>query len=116
MLTQLEAVNGATVVMDAGLATEANLLWLTQHGYHYIVVSRRRNKTFDASQATEVMTAGNRPIQVQRVNVPDSNEIELHCFSPDRAKKDQAIDTTKLAPRVKHEGGASGLDPRGYCF
>jgi hypothetical protein len=26
------------VVMDAGIATEANLAWLKQHGYQYLVV------------------------------------------------------------------------------
>lgn len=31
---------GATIVMDAGIATSGNLQWLTRHGYHYIVVNR----------------------------------------------------------------------------
>ena len=39
MLTGLGAASGATVVMDAGIATEANLTWLRAHGYHYVVVS-----------------------------------------------------------------------------
>jgi len=30
------------VVMDAGIATEANLIWLREHGYRYLVVSRER--------------------------------------------------------------------------
>jgi len=25
--------------MDAGIATEANLIWLSEHGYRYLVVS-----------------------------------------------------------------------------
>jgi hypothetical protein len=27
--------------MDTGIASEANLTWLEEHGYKYIVVSRR---------------------------------------------------------------------------
>jgi transposase len=95
ILTQLGAVAGTTVVMDAGIATEANLVWLTQNSYRYVVVSRKRVRTFDPDQATEVLTAGNVPIQVQRVQTPGSSEIELYCYSPTRAEKDQAIDTKK---------------------
>jgi len=36
MLTQLSAPKGAPVVMDAGIATDANLRWLRQEGYHYV--------------------------------------------------------------------------------
>jgi len=37
MLTGLGAPSGATVVMDAGIATEAYLTWLRDEGYHYVV-------------------------------------------------------------------------------
>ena len=42
MLKGLGAPVGALVVMDAGIATEANLIWLGEHGYRYLVVSRER--------------------------------------------------------------------------
>lgn len=42
MLRDLEAPVGALVVMDAGIASEANLTWLREQGYHYLVVSRER--------------------------------------------------------------------------
>ena len=35
MLSSLSAPAGATVVMDADIATEANLTWLREQGYHY---------------------------------------------------------------------------------
>ena len=47
MLTDLAAPKGATVAMDAGIATEANLAWLKTQGYHYVVVSRKRERYFD---------------------------------------------------------------------
>jgi transposase len=40
MLTGLGAAPGATVVMDAGIATEPNLKWLRAQGLHYVVKSR----------------------------------------------------------------------------
>lgn len=67
MLSQLGAATGTTVVMDAGIATEANLAWLTQHGHRYVVVSRKQARCFDPNQATEVLTAGQVAVQVQRV-------------------------------------------------
>jgi transposase len=95
MLAQLGAAAGTTVVMDAGIATEANLAWLTQHRHRYVVVSRKQVRRFDPAQATEVLTAGQVPIQVQRVQVPGGAESLLYCYSPARAEKDQAIDTKK---------------------
>ena len=38
MLKALGAASAATVVMDAGIASEANLVWLKGHGYEYVVV------------------------------------------------------------------------------
>ena len=50
MLTGLHAAPGATVVMDAGIATEAQLTWLRAQGYHCVVVSRLRERQFDPAQ------------------------------------------------------------------
>jgi hypothetical protein len=40
----LDAPTGALVVRDRGMAAEANLLWLRQRGYRYLVVSRERGR------------------------------------------------------------------------
>src|SRR6266581_3284806 len=93
MLQGLGAQRGCCVVMDAGIATEANLQWLKQHGYDYVVVSRKRDRQFDPAHAIEVQTAGEDTIQVQRVLDPDTGEAFLYCYSPMRAHKDVAIDT-----------------------
>lgn len=95
MLSQLGAATGTTVVMDAGIATEANLAWLTQHGHRYVVVSRKQARCFDPDQAIELLTAGQVPIQVQRLAAPGGIETLLYCYSPARAEKDQAIDRKK---------------------
>ncbi|MDZ7895830.1 MAG: IS1634 family transposase [Sphingobium sp.] len=95
MLTELSAPKGAAVVMDAGIATDANLSWLRQEGYHYVVVSRQRARQFDAALAVEVQTAGDVTIKIQRVMDGDKAEAHLYCHSPDRELKERAMDDAK---------------------
>jgi hypothetical protein len=99
MLTGLDAAPGATVVMDAGIAAQANLTWLREQGYHYVVVSKLRERQFDASLATEVQSAGDVTIQLQRVqDAPGAQgDVLLYCHSPAREEKDRAIDTAKAS-------------------
>lgn len=95
MLTELSAPKGAAVVMDAGIATDANLGWLRQEGYHYVVVSRQRARQFDDALAVEVQTAGDVTIKIQRVTDADKGEAHLYCHSPDRELKERAMDDSK---------------------
>jgi transposase len=96
MLSGLGAPSGATVVMDAGIATEANLTWLRTQGYHYVVVSRLRERQFDPALATAVQSAGHVPIKIQRVLDAQGHAL-LYCHSPAREQKDRAIDAAKAA-------------------
>lgn len=95
MLTELSAPKGVAVVMDAGIATDANLSWLRQEGYHYVVVSRQRGRQFDGALAVEVQTAGDVTIKIQRVMDADNTEAHLYCHSPDRELKERAMDDAK---------------------
>ena len=96
MLTGLHAAPGATVVMDAGIAAQANLTWLREQGYHYVVVSKLRQRQFDPALATQVQSAGDVTIGLQRVtSQSDKAEVLLYCHSPAREEKDRAIDTAK---------------------
>ena len=98
MLTGLDAAPGATVVMDAGIAAQANLTWLREQGYHYVVVSKLRERQFDPAQATSVQSAGDVTIKLQRVQLDgDKGEVLLYCHSPAREEKDRAIDTAKAS-------------------
>jgi len=96
MLTGLDAAPGATVVMDAGIAAQANLTWLREQGYHYVVVSKLRERQFDPSLATEVQSAGDVTIKLQRV-IDAQGHVLLYCHSPARQEKDRAIDTAKAS-------------------
>lgn len=58
ILKGLNAPQGALVIMDRGIATEANVGWLIEHGYRYLVVSRDRVRKFDETQGISIETAG----------------------------------------------------------
>jgi hypothetical protein len=79
------------VIMDRGIATAANLAWLVDHGYRYLVVSRERDRRFDANEATTLVSAGEEMIQVVRELAEDGQEVRLHCHSPGREIKESGI-------------------------
>ena len=54
----LGAPRGALVVLDAGIATAENILWLRTQGGRYLVVSRERQRPFDATAATSLTRYG----------------------------------------------------------
>ncbi len=81
-----------TVVLDAGIATEANLAWLTKHGYRYLVVSRERHKQFDTETAVLIRAEGDTQIRAQRVVDEVSGEVRLYCHSTSREAKERGIE------------------------
>ena len=91
MLNGLGALAGALVVMDAGIATAANLIWLREHGYRYLVVSRERARQFEAETAFPIETAAGATMHIQRVDDPDNQEVRLYCHSEQREQKEQGI-------------------------
>ncbi|MBF0423372.1 MAG: IS1634 family transposase [Magnetococcales bacterium] len=91
MLQGLDAPKEAMVVMDRGMATEANLSWLRDQGYRYLVVSRKRNHPFDPEQAMCIETASKELVYVRKVVDPDGREVRLYCRSERRAQKEEEI-------------------------
>ena len=109
MLRGLGAPRGALVVMDAGIATEDNIRWLRTQGYRYLVVSRERQRQFDATAATSLTTASGEALAIQRVVDTDTEEVRLYCFSECRAGKEQGIaerftQRFETALQALHEG------------
>jgi len=100
MLEKLNAPKGALVTMDRGIATQANIDWLIEHHYRYLVVSRERARSFDADQAVEISTASNHPLKIHRVVNEDDSEARLYCYSDQRKAKEQAI-TKRFADRFE---------------
>ena len=91
MLDKLKAPKGALVIMDRGIATQANIDWLIAHQYRYLVVSRERVRSFDADQAVEISTASNHLLKIHKVINEDSSEARLYCYSDQRKAKEEAI-------------------------
>src|ERR1035437_8612628 len=91
MLKELNAPKCALVIMDRGIATAKNIIWLKEHGYRYLVVSRERNRQFDETQSVETLTAQEDTIKLQRVLSDDGQEVRLYCYSEGREKKETAI-------------------------
>lgn len=93
MLKGLNAPPGALVIMDAGIATEANLAWLTEQGYRYLVVRRGGARQFDETRAVTFETAGGEPLRLQKEVGEDGKEVLLHCRSSRREAKETAMVT-----------------------
>ena len=91
MLTELEGRSGSTVILDAGIASEENIQYLIEHGYQYIVVSRKRKRDFDEDKASIVKDIPGQTVKAQKVIVEETGEVELYCHSQRREKKEQAI-------------------------
>jgi len=91
MLTGLKAPPGALVIMDAGIATQANIDWLIEHKYRYLVVRRGGVRQFDAAQSVATLTAGGEIVKLQKTTRADGKEVELYCHSTGRQAKEVAM-------------------------
>ena len=70
------------IVVDGVIGTQKNLDWLKEHGYGYLVVSRKRK--IDVPSSLEMVTVREdkrRLIRAALINNPDAGEIELYCHS-----------------------------------
>jgi transposase len=91
MLKGLATPDGAMIIMDAGIATAANIVWLKEQKYRYLVVSRERGRQFDPGLAVDTLTASNETVRLQRVLSEDGTEVRLYCHSEGRETKETAI-------------------------
>jgi transposase len=88
------------VIMDRGIATEANITWLIEHNFRYLVVSREKGRQFDESQTTETTTKSEETIRIQRVLSEDGSEVRLYCHSERRQEKETAM-TKRFSERFE---------------
>jgi len=79
------------VVIDAGIATEKNLQWLKDHGYAYIVVSRKKSEVPPGLEMVTVREGKERLIRAALVNNQDAGEAELYCHSTAKEVKEEGI-------------------------
>jgi transposase len=86
----------AVIVVDGGIATEENLKYLRENGYHYIVAAKRqsRNEFYeDFCDADSFSAVPDRelkkPVFVKRIEEDD--ELLVLCRSDSRRDKEDAI-------------------------
>lgn len=80
------------VSMDAGIATEANIEWLKEEGYRYIVVSRKHHTIFVDDESVVVNAEGDADKEVSAYrHITPEGEIELYCRSKAREAKEEAM-------------------------
>ena len=83
------------VVMDAGIASQANIDYLVDQGYEYIVVSKKKDKEFDEDKAVNVKLDKNEQAIVSAVKVvnEETKEVELFVHSKAKELKETAMQT-----------------------
>ena len=79
------------IVADAGLATEANIQWLKDHRYGYIVVSRKKTDMPPGLEMLMVREDRQRLIRAALINNQDTQEVELYCHSTAKEVKEEGI-------------------------
>jgi hypothetical protein len=106
------------VVMDVGMATEANLQILREKEYDYVCISRRGLKECIAADAPEVKTHDRRihPIEIRMLKNSDTEQTDLYMYvksAQKQAKQDsihkkqterfeQYLETIKASLSKKH--------------
>lgn len=111
MLEKLTGKEKPTIVMDAGIATEKNIQWLTEANYHYIVVSRKKNGVMPAEQQKIlVKETGGNTVNVALIENTTTNEFELYCHSSAKEEKSTAmINKSTLRYETELQKLANGL-------
>lgn len=107
MLGALKTPPGALVILDRGIATEAQVTWLKDNEYRYIVVSRERQRRFDVEAALTHRTRGGETVQLEQVADSKAGEVRLYCYSAARAEKERAIAERFMA---RFEQGLTALN------
>ena len=126
MIDKLTLNTNATqpiVVMDAGIATEANLQMVKAKGYHYLCVSRSRLKDYQAvtGKLTVLMeTKSKRQVRLKAVTSTDQTDYYMEVASEDkwqtangmRAQFEQRFeeDLRKIAESLGRKGGVKKTD------
>jgi hypothetical protein len=104
MLERLSAPEGALVILDRGIATEENVLWLKEKGYRYLVMSRGGKREFDEARAISFTSASGEALRVCREE--EGGEVRLYCHSAGREEKEKAMNAQRVA---RFEAGLSKL-------
>lgn len=111
------------VVMDAGIATEANLQMVRTKGYHYLCVSRSRLKDYQAvaGRLTVLMeTKSKRQVRLKAVNSEGQTDYYMEVASEDKWQTANSMriqfeqrfeeELRKIAEALDRKGGVKKTD------
>jgi transposase len=111
-----EIGNNTIIIMDKGIATKENVIWLVQNGYKYIVANRERKRSFDPDNITVTFTSKSGNIVTcypELTNVREKDfsfeELKLRCHSIFQEVRDADIIS---ANRKGYEDGLRKLNLR----
>jgi transposase len=81
------------IIMDAGIASQDNIDWLTERGYLYLVVSREQSvkNPKDQDNAVMVRETEHSKVCVYSETDEETDETRLYCHSEQKEKKEQSI-------------------------
>ncbi len=81
------------IIMDAGIASQDNIDWLTERNYYYLAVSREQSVKNPKDQDNTVMVRETEHSKVCVYSETDeeTKETRLYCHSEQKAKKEQSI-------------------------
>jgi transposase len=93
-----------TIVMDAGIASESNLALVSEKGFKYVAVSRKRSYRDDfwqdSVQKDVLLSDGKTELKIKCVR--QDKELFLQCHSTEKQLKEKAI-LDKKAKRFEQE-------------
>ena len=93
------------VCLDAGIATEENLLKIKEKGYNYLCVSRRRLTDYETAPDAETVTVlvcKKQPIRLTRVKHEEGGDYYLEINSPAKQLKETSMNC-KFKERFEEE-------------
>lgn len=94
--TSLDQTQKQIVVIDAGIATEDNLILLKEEGYDYMCVSRsglRKYEIDTTSKEVEVKDNKGQSIQLQKVIMPKNADTFIQVKSKNKALKESGMNS-----------------------
>ena len=95
-----------TIVLDAGIASEKNVLWLKDNHYPYMVVSRKKKKEIPSDVTMIAVKEDHKTntvfVQAGLARKQETDELELYCHSIDKDKKEESL-KNKFQQRFEDE-------------
>ncbi len=112
-----QPISSSPIVLDAGIATEANLAMLRKKGIKYICVSRSKLKDFEAEiqeGLVEIRDKRDNPIELKLIKNTSSDDQWMYVKSKGKNKKESSM-VDKSLERFDEELQAvrNGIDKKG---